>query len=91
MNAAMAENGVPYTIRFENDPEIATAAAHTIVVTNQLDKDKFDFSTYAPNSIKIGDVVTDLDGTPNFVKTIDMRPRLNVIAQVTSKFDAVTG
>lgn len=91
MNAAMAENGVPYTIRFENDPEIATAAAHTIVVTNQLDKEMFDFSTYAPNSIKIGNVVTDLDGTPNFVKTIDMRPRLNVIAQVTSKFDAVTG
>ena len=82
---------VPYTIRFENDPAIATAAAHHIVVTNRLDAEKFDLSSFRPVRVKIGDVVTELDGSKNFVKTIDLRPRLNVVAQLTLEYSATTG
>lgn len=80
-----------YNIEFENDPEIATAAAHTIVVTDLLNPKYFDLSSYEPTSIKIGHVVTPLTGEKNFVKTIDLRPSINVIAQVNATYDAVKG
>lgn len=82
---------VYYTIEFENDPEFATAAAHDIVVTNQLDADKFDLSTFTPTQIKIGSRSAELNGDKNFVTTIDMRPEINAIAEVTGTFDETTG
>lgn len=82
---------VDYTIRFENDPELATAAAHTIVVTDTIDGDVHDLSSFTPTSIKIGNIVTELNGEKEFVTTIDMRPRINVIAQVTCDYSSKTG
>lgn len=82
---------VYYTIEFENDPELATAAAHTIIVTDTIDGSVHDLSSFVPKSIKLGDVYTELDGEANFIKTIDMRPRINVIAQVSCEYDESTG
>ena len=82
---------VDYTIRFENDPELATAAAHTIVVTDTIDGNVHDLSSFTPTSVKIGNIVTELDGEKNFVKTIDLRPRMNVIAQVKCDYDSKKG
>lgn len=82
---------IGYTIRFENDPALATAAAHRIVVTDTIDGAVHDLSTFTPTSIKIGDVIVELDGKKEFVQTIDLRPRINVIAQVTMEYSSSTG
>lgn len=82
---------VGYTIEFENDPEIANASAHKIVVSNKLDAQVFDLNTFKPTRVQIGDKVIDLDGEPNFTKTVDMRPAINAIAEVNLNYDSNTG
>ena len=82
---------VSYTIEFENDPEIATAAAHTIIVTDTIDASVHDLATFVPKSIKIGHVMTEFDGDVNLVKTIDLRPSINVIAQVKVEYNQSKG
>ena len=84
-------NKVYYTIEFENDPEIATAPAHEIVVTDTLDATKFDLSSFAPTRVRIGEKSAELNGDKNFVTTIDMRPEINAIAQVKGSFDKQKG
>ncbi len=78
-------------IEFENDPEFATAAAHEIFVTDTLDATKFDLSTYAPSQINIGNRSVELNGEKNFIKTVDMRPEINAIAQVEGTFNEKKG
>lgn len=90
---------VNYTIEFENDPEIANASAHTIVIKDTLDNKVFDLTKFMPTGIRIGsreafldaaDVVTKNNVT-SFVKTIDMRPEINAIAQVDGTFNQKNG
>lgn len=80
-----------YTIEFENDPEIANASAHHIVVTDTLDGTYLDLSSFSPTGIKLGSKDVMLDGEPSFVKTIDMRPAINVLAQVSLDYDTKKG
>lgn len=82
---------IGYDIEFENDPEIANAAAHKIVVTNQLDASKFDLNSFTPQAISLSGKTTALDGRQNFVKTIDLRPNINALAELKCEFDAATG
>ena len=83
---------VYYTIEFENDPKIANAAAHTIVVKDTLDTSRFDLSTFRAKSIKLGSKVTELNGEKSFSnKTIDLRPAVNVVAQVSLSLDEQKG
>lgn len=82
---------VNYRIEFENDTTFATASAHVVEIKDTLDKKLFDLTTFAPTSIKIGDKTENLDGSPNFVKTIDMRPAINTITQVEGSFDQSKG
>lgn len=82
---------LPYRIEFENDTTFATASAHVVEVKDTLDSKLFDLATYAPTSIKIGDKTEYLDGSPNFVKTIDMRPAINALAQVEGRYDQANG
>lgn len=82
---------VQYTIQFENDPETATAAAHKIVVRDTLDGELFDLSTFAATGVLIGDKRLELTGEKSFVKTIDMRPRINVIAEASLEYDEENG
>ena len=84
---------VYYTIEFENDPEFATASAHDIYVSDQLDSSLFDLSTFSPTRIQIGDqevTLTDENRAAQVV-TIDLRPRIYAIAQVAWSFNATTG
>lgn len=85
------QTDVYYTIQFENDPTFATAPAHDIYLTDNLDVDKFDLSTFCPTSVRIGDKTAELDGAKNFVTTLDMRPEIYAIAQVEGTFDEQTG
>ena len=82
---------VNYRIEFENDTTFATASAHVVEVKDTLDSKLFDLATYAPTSIKIGDKTEYIDGSPNFVKTIDMRPAINALAQVEGRYDQANG
>lgn len=83
---------IHYTIEFENDTALATAAAQTIVVVDTLDGSKFDLASFRPTRIKIGSHSEDIDeeGTC-FVRTIDMRPAIQAIAEIKCDYDAATG
>lgn len=90
---------VSYTIEFENDTAFAKASAHTIVIRDTLDSRYFDLNTFQPMSVKLGehnlflnegDVTTKNDVT-SFVKTIDVRPAINAIAQVEGTYTHKTG
>ncbi len=80
-----------YTIEFENDPNEAMASAHTIIVTDTLDAEKFDLSTFKATSVKIGDATMYIDGEQQFTYTMDLRPAINVIAEVSLDYNTTTG
>ena len=91
---------VNYTIEFENNTAFATAAAHTIVIRDTLDSRYFDLKAFLPTSVKIGDREAFIDetadvktegGVMSFLKTIDMRPEINAIAQVEGEYSQQTG
>lgn len=90
---------VNYTIEFENDTTFATASAHTIVIRDTLDSRYFDRSVFAPTGVRIGEHevfleekdVSTKNGRTTFVKTIDMRPEINAIAQVEGEYSQQTG
>lgn len=82
---------ISYSIEFENDPKIANASAHRIVVRDTLDSKVFDFDSFKPTGVKIGEKVLELDGIKNSTKTIDMRPEINAIAEVNVEFNPNTG
>ena len=91
---------VNYTIEFENDTAFAEASAHTIVIKDTLDSRYFDLKSFMPTGIKLGEHETFLDerqdvksenGVTSFVKTIDLRPAINAIAQVDGTYDQTKG
>ncbi|MBP3842731.1 MAG: hypothetical protein J6E29_03705 [Prevotella sp.] len=82
---------VNYRIEFENDTAFATRSAMVVEIRDTLDSKLFDLSSYAPTGIKIGEKVEYLDGEPNFVRTIDMRPEINGLVEVEGKYDAKKG
>ena len=91
---------VNYTIEFENDTAFATAAAHTIVIKDTLDSRYFDLEAFLPTSIKLGERevflneaedVKTVNGVTTFLKTIDVRPEINAIAQVEGTYGQQTG
>ena len=90
---------VNYTIEFENDTAFAEASAHSIVIKDTLDSRYFDMRSFLPTSIKLGEREAFLDevdiktenGVTTFLKTIDMRPEINAIAQVEGEYSQQTG
>ncbi|MCM1520740.1 MAG: dockerin type I repeat-containing protein [Lachnoclostridium sp.] len=82
---------VNYTIEFENDPEIANASASTIKVENTVDGKTLDLASFKPLTLRIGDKETDLPAEHHFVKTLDMRPAINAVAELTFDYDAESG
>lgn len=73
---------VPYMIEFENDTTFATASANTVIVRDTLDGNVFDLESFSSTSFTIGENVTTVDGGQTFVQTVDMRPNIDVLAQV---------
>ena len=80
-----------YEIEFENDTTLANAAAHTIVVTDTLDINRFELASLETHGVTIGEKILQVDGEQNFVYTLDLRPEINVIAQIEQEYDAETG
>lgn len=87
----LAVKTLNYSIEFENDPELANAPASTINVRSTVDGSKFDLSSLRATKLIIGDKETELPEGHHFVKTLDMRPEINAIAELTFDFDAITG
>src|SRR5262249_894151 len=68
---AADSQSLPYTIQFENDPKLATAAAQDVVVTEQLDGD-LDWSTFQLGLIQFGATKVDVpDGLQSFSTRVD--------------------
>ena len=82
---------VGYDIEFENDPEIANSAAHCIVIENQLDPTKFNLKSFTPKEITLSGKKVELDGSKSFVKTLDLRPEIDAIAELQCAYNVQTG
>lgn len=82
---------VGYDIEFENDPEIANSAAHCIVIENQLDPTKFNLKSFTPKEITLSGKTVEMDGSKSFVKTLDLRPEIDAIAELQCAYNVQTG
>ena len=82
---------VEYTVEFENDPEIANASASVITVENKIDGKSLDLASFKPLKMIIGKKETELPAEHHFVKTLDMRPEINAIAELTFDYEAESG
>ncbi|MBR6648651.1 MAG: hypothetical protein IKL29_04655, partial [Bacteroidaceae bacterium] len=82
---------VGYDIEFENDPKIANSSAHIIIIENRLDSTKFNLKSFAPKEINLSGRKIELDGTQSFVKTIDLRPEIDALAELSCKYDVQNG
>lgn len=80
-----------YTIEFENDPKLASAAASYVCVENKLDPDVFDFDTFKLESIEIGNREIKLPSEQEFVTTMDMRPDIQCLVEVRQNYSSKTG
>lgn len=80
-----------YNIVFENKAE-ATAAAQEVVITNQLDKQRFDLSTFSLGPIGFGDLqIEPPPGLQQYATDIDLRPANNLIVRLNASLDEATG
>ena len=81
----------PYTIQFEN-VATATAAAQTVVVTDQLDASTLDLSTFSLGSISFGKyLMNPPPGSKQYNIAIDLRPDQNLIVSITAGLNQTTG
>lgn len=86
--AARAE--LPYVIHFENTAN-ATAPAHTVVITDQLDSSKFDLSTFRFGDIQIAGRRIQADaGARAFVQDFNFES-LGVTARILGTLDSISG
>ena len=80
-----------YLIEFENDSLVASAMARTVVITDTLDADVFDLGSFAADGVTIGQQTINLDGLQHSTRTLDMRPAIDMIAQVELDYSAESG
>ncbi len=78
-----------YTIYFENDPALATAAASKVTITMPL-HEKLDYATFGVGSFGFGSFVFPVDGSPSTYQTrIDLRDTLGIDLDVVAGLDIV--
>ena len=82
---------IHYEIEYENDTAVASAPAHTIIVRDTLDASRFDLTSFATTEITIGDRKMKWNTPQGGTQTLDMRTRMNVIAQVQLDYSEQTG
>ena len=90
-NSNFIANGtiMDYTIFFENDSTMATAAAQEVRVTDTLDM-AFDLSTFMFTGVQIGNRDISVSGIANEVITTDLRPENNLLLRTTLTMDIDT-
>jgi len=81
-----------YVINFENDSK-ATAPAQEVWITDALDLNVFDINSFEAGIMKIGErMIYDIPfNTQNHTWSIDMRPEIDIILEITLKLDKSSG
>ena len=80
-----------YTIEFDNDSTMATAPAHKINIKDILNTQHFDVSSVHTSKIVIGNQIFDIDKDGEFVKTVDLRPAIQALAEIRLTINKSTG
>ena len=89
-NYLRTSNGFPYTVLFENKSS-ASAPAHQVVVTDQLDPEVFDLQSFRFGHVVIGDSTLYIpEGSKSFSLDKALSNR-NVITRVQGNLDTLTG
>ncbi len=81
-----------YTIAFENDPQLANAAAQVVTITDQLDPAQVDLSSFALGSLGFGSVIVPMPaGAQKYSGGVDLRPAQNLLVTIDAGIDLATG
>ena len=90
-NWVSAAQPLDFTIRFENDPDLATAPAQTVRITQQLDAD-LDFRTFRLGDFGIGELTFEVpDGRAFYSDRLDLTATHGVLLDVFAGVDVLTG
>lgn len=80
---------LPYTIYFENDPEVATAAAQRVEVRHQIHA-LGNLATFGIGTFGFGEHVFSVDGSPfNYQKRLDLTESMGIYVDVVAGVDVV--
>lgn len=80
-----------YGVYFEN-LETATAPAQEVIITDQLDANKMDLTTFSLGPISFADrTVVPPPGLSQFTDFVDLRPAQNLILRIDARLDKGTG
>ncbi len=86
-----ATASLPYTIYFENDPELATAAAQKVEVRHKLHT-KADISTFAIGAFGFGSHVFTVEGNrSSYQQRLDLTQDMGIYVDVVAGIDIVAG
>ena len=77
-----------YTIQFGNAGD---EAATTITITDQLDPQLFDLSTFVPRSLRLGDKTVELSGEKDGTVTFTMQPSIYALARASWSLNETSG
>ena len=84
-----ATQSLSYTIYFENDPELAMAAASKVAITLPL-HEKLNHATFGVGSFGFGSHVIAVEGSPSSYQTrIDLRDSMGIYLDVVAGLDIV--
>jgi DNA-binding beta-propeller fold protein YncE len=82
---------MPYLVMFENVPS-ASAPAHEVRITDQLDASKLDLSTLELGPVYFGDrVAAPPPGLQSWQGSVDLRPAKNLIVAIDANLNRATG
>lgn len=91
LHYVVIDDGIRYSIFFEN-LETATAAAQEVLVTDQLDANVLDLSTFALGPITFGDkTFVPPSGVKSFTTDVDLRPENNLLVRINAGLNQTTG
>lgn len=86
-----ATASLPYTIYFENDPELATAAAQKVEIRHALHS-KADISTFAVGAFGFGSHVFTVEGNrSSYQQRLDLTQDMGIYVDVVAGIDIVAG
>jgi len=85
------QDSLPYTVFFENKPD-ATAPAQDVTISDTLDTDRFDLSSFSFGTVTYGDTAVAVpEDTVAFRKEVDLRPEQDLLLRIEGTLDATTG
>lgn len=80
-----------YTIRYENDPELATAPAQVVRITQQLDPD-LDFRSFRVGPFGFGEIFVDVPQDQGYyVDQLDLTEEIGIYLDVVAGIDVESG